>query len=178
MSLKRHALFMLVPLTLLGCATRQPAETATLEGRVASLEQEVRALSGQVQDAIAAQKKIRVFNQEAFTVLLTDDKGLYPINYSELSRQDADKLDGLADRLAGLNQEYRLEVQGHTDSFGTDDYNYGLGKARAEAVLRYLHDRKGIPLDQISVISLGAGNPTGQDGQGNRRIVIRALVAQ
>ncbi|MFA5080943.1 MAG: OmpA family protein [Hydrogenophilaceae bacterium] len=178
MSLKLSALTISIPLLLAGCAAQQPNQNEALQARVDSLEQEVRTLTGQLQDAIAAQKKIRVFDQEAFSVQLTEDKGLYPINASALSPLDASKVDELVNRLAGLDQEYRLEIQGHTESIGTDDYNYSLGRARAEATVRYLHEKKGIPLDQMSVISFGAGYPLSQDSQGSRRIVIRVLVSK
>jgi outer membrane protein OmpA-like peptidoglycan-associated protein len=152
----------------------------TLPERLGQTEQRVDGLSAAVKEAMAqaAQENIRLNGREAFTTLLTEDKTLYPINSPELGGQDAGKLDALVAELARLGQDYHLEIQGHADNIGPDDYNYAMARGRAEAVARYLHERKGIPLSRMSVISYGAGQPLDRSGTNNRRIVVRALVAQ
>jgi outer membrane protein OmpA-like peptidoglycan-associated protein len=150
----------------------------TVPARLAEAEQQIEALSGSVKEALvlAAQENIRLNGKEAFAVLLTEDKTLYPINSPELGAQDIAKLDELVERIGKLEQDCHLEIQGHTDNLGTEDYNYELGKARAEVVKRFLHERRGIPLGQMSVISFGAGSPLDRSGSNNRRIAIRVLV--
>ena len=101
---------------------------------------------------------------------------MYPLNSPELGLQDTAKLDDLAGRLAKLEQEYHLEIQGHTDDIGSEDYKYNLGKARADVVKRYLSEKKGISINQMSVISYGADKPLNPAGNNNRRIFIRVLV--
>jgi outer membrane protein OmpA-like peptidoglycan-associated protein len=44
------------------------------------------------------------------------------------------------------NPDTHLELVGHTDPIGTDDFNDGLGMRRAEAITRFLFDRKVPPL--------------------------------
>ncbi len=151
---------------------------ATLDGRLNLAEQKLNTLSGLVQEALAlAAKEIFLANgREAFTVLLTDDKVLYPQNDPNLDPRDAAKLDELADRLVKLDQEYHLDIQGHTANNSTDDNNYSLGKARAEVVKRYLHEKKGISINRMSTISYGANKPLNASGTNNRRIFIRVLV--
>jgi outer membrane protein OmpA-like peptidoglycan-associated protein len=146
--------------------------------RLAKTEEQLAGLSAAVKEAIAlaAQENIRINGKEAFSVLLTDDKTLYPINSPELGAQDIAKLTEMVGRLAGLDQDYHLEIQGHTDNIGTEDYNYELAKARAEVVKRYLHEQKGIRLSQMSVISYGANQPLDRSSNKNRRILIRTLV--
>ena len=39
-----------------------------------------------------------------------------------------------------------VEVQGHTDSLGSENFNLKLGQERAESVMRYLNMQAGIPL--------------------------------
>lgn len=154
-------------------------EVATgLPERLSQTEKRLDGLSASVDEALvlARQEQIRLNGKEAFTVLLTEDKTLYPINSPELGSQDAGKLDGLMARLAELGKEYHLEIQGHTDNIGTEDYNYELGKARADVVKRYLHEKKAIPLSQMSVISFGAASPGDRNSYHNRRILIRVLV--
>lgn len=151
---------------------------ATLPQRLAQAEQRIKALSDSVDEALAlaAQENFLANGKEAFTVSLTGDKVLYPINDPTIDGQDAAKLDDLVKRVATLDQEYHLDIQGHTDSNSTDDYNYNLGKARAEVVKRYLHDKKGLSINRMSVISYGANKPLAAGGHGNRRVYIRVLV--
>jgi len=157
------------------------ADSAVALGeRLAQTEKRVDVLSAQVQEALAASRQdyIRQHGKVAAIVLLTEDKTLYPINSPELGAGDRAKLDDLASRVKGTEEEYHLDIQGHTDNIGTDDMNYALGRARAEVVKRYLHERAGVPLSRMSTISYGATQPvTGASG-GNRRIVINLLVLE
>lgn len=196
-------LFALIALGLGGCASQQKplplldmdriagleraikatdeasqARDAALNSEIDSLKREVKALAAAVKDALAlaSQENIRINGKEAFSVLLTEDKTLYPINSPELGSQDVAKLDDLVGRLAKLDQDYHLEIQGHTDNIGTEDYNYELGKARADVVKRFLHEKRAISLSRMSVISFGAGSPADRNSSHNRRIAIRVLV--
>ncbi len=76
--------------------------------------------------------------------------------------------------------ELILEIEGHTDNVGSDDYNLMLGQKRAESVKRYLADKYGIALHRMFYISFGKTKPkeladtrTGQASQ--RRAVLRLL---
>ncbi|MDD3529822.1 MAG: OmpA family protein [Gallionellaceae bacterium] len=154
------------------------ADRAVTAERLDRIEQRLDALSASVREALAlaSQEYLRLNGKEAFTVALTEDRAMYPINSPELARGDLAQLDELMARLAGLGQEYHLEIQGHADNIGPEDYNYELGKARAEVVKRHLHDRKGVPLSQMSVISFGSSRPQDAASLHNRRILIRVLV--
>jgi outer membrane protein OmpA-like peptidoglycan-associated protein len=71
------------------------------------------------------------------------------------------------------NPSYELTIYGHTDSFGTDSYNMGLSKKRAEAARAYLLN-KGVR-NRIKIIPCGesqpvAGNTTDSGRQMNRRV--------
>jgi outer membrane protein OmpA-like peptidoglycan-associated protein len=72
-----------------------------------------------------------------------------------------------------------VDLEGHADWTGSEDYNERLGLARAESVRRYLAEQLRIPTDQISVISYGETSPaapnTTREGRArNRRVVIKA----
>ena len=76
--------------------------------------------------------------------------------------------------------ELILEIEGHTDYVGSDDYNLMLGQKRTESVKRYLADKYGIALHRMFYISFGKTKPkeladtrTGQAAQ--RRAVLRLL---
>jgi outer membrane protein OmpA-like peptidoglycan-associated protein len=156
-------------------------QVAGIGERMTQTELRLDELSTQVREALAAssQDYIRLHGKVASTAVLTEDKTLYPINSPELGSGDRAKLDELVARLKAKEEDdYHLDIQGHTDNLGTDDYNYLLGKARAEVVKRYLHERGGIPLSRMSVISYGATRPAGAAGLANRRIVVNVLVLE
>lgn len=69
-----------------------------------------------------------------------------------------------------------LELQGNTDSVGTDAYNQALGDRRAEAVFDYLKS-KGINPNRLKKVSYGeskpvASNATDAGRAQNRRVDI------
>jgi outer membrane protein OmpA-like peptidoglycan-associated protein len=68
-------------------------------------------------------------------------------------------------------------VAGHTDSKGTEQYNYELGQRRAASVARYLISRKRIDPLRVTTMSYGATTPISQNTtmegrRKNRRIEI------
>jgi peptidoglycan-associated lipoprotein len=74
--------------------------------------------------------------------------------------------------------DYKLVVEGHADERGSEEYNLGLGDARATAAKNYLV-QVGIPAGQLNVVSYGKDRPvcTQHDEacwQKNRRIHIIA----
>ena len=80
-------------------------------------------------------------------------------------------------RVAGIISGHpglRLEVEGHTDSVGGDDYNQLLSEHRASSVRDYL-TQAGIPINSVSAKGLGktrpvASNDTTAGRQQNRRV--------
>jgi peptidoglycan-associated lipoprotein len=56
------------------------------------------------------------------------------------------------------NPYYKIEIQGHSDSRGTNIYNIKLGELRAEAVKEYLLSL-GVKKTRINVISYGEEKP-------------------
>lgn len=74
--------------------------------------------------------------------------------------------------------DYKLVVEGYADERGSEEYNLGLGDARAAAAKQYLV-QVGIPANQLSVVSYGKDRPvcTEHDEacwQKNRRVHIIA----
>lgn len=102
-------------------------------------------------------------------------------NSSTLSDQARSTLDSIASNVSGQRTGYMIELQGFTDSRGSEQYNIGLSQRRAQAVERYLVS-KNVPLYRISIIGLGEDNPVANnnDSQGraqNRRVEVRVLKA-
>ncbi len=74
--------------------------------------------------------------------------------------------------------DYRLVIEGHADERGSDEYNIGLGDARAKSAKDFLV-QVGIPSQQLSIVSYGKEKPICTDHdeacwQKNRRIHIIA----
>ena len=76
----------------------------------------------------------------------------------------------------------RFDVEGHTDSTGSDKINNKLSQARADAVREYLIE-KGFPADMITAKGFGSANPIGDNKtrkgrQQNRRVEIFSEYAE
>ena len=103
----------------------------------------------------------------------------FALNASNLNDQGKSTLDRIASSVSGLRSGYLIELQGFTDSTGSENYNVGLSQRRADAVQRYLVS-KGVALFRISIVGLGEDNPvadnkTGQGRAQNRRVEVRLL---
>jgi outer membrane protein OmpA-like peptidoglycan-associated protein len=64
-------------------------------------------------------------------------------------------------RISGIVLAYpdlRLEIEGHTDSIGSDAYNQTLSEKRAGSVRDYLVDN-GVSINNVIARGLGKGNP-------------------
>ena len=79
---------------------------------------------------------------------------------------NSDRLDGEAQQILNRQAnwirqfpEVRFNVYGYTDEVGTQSYNYGLGRRRADAIVRYLGSR-GINRARLkSLVSFGETRP-------------------
>lgn len=68
----------------------------------------------------------------------------------------------------------KIVLEGHTDAYGSDAYNYALGTKRANAVRKALTTR-GVNASQIKTVSYGESKPTCTSdtpdcNQANRRV--------
>lgn len=62
------------------------------------------------------------------------------------------------------NNPAKVQIEGHCDERGSDEYNLALGEKRAKAALNYLITL-GVPQERLSIISYGKEKPldTGHD---------------
>lgn len=112
-----------------------------------------------------------------FQEVLRNEEAKFTFDSYELSSEAQMKLDEFVGMLIAQDKGVYLEIQGHTDSTGPEEWNLILGKKRAEAVMEYLHKKYRIPLHRMEVISYGSDAPVGDNStrQGraqNRRVVI------
>jgi len=103
----------------------------------------------------------------------------FKTNSSVLSDDAKKALDDVAGQVSNLQQGYMVEIQGYTDSRGSETYNFGLSQRRAESVKRYLVS-KNVQLHRISIVGLGEDNPVGDNKntkgrEQNRRVEVKVL---
>lgn len=112
-----------------------------------------------------------------FEEVLKNDEAKFKFDQWELSDEAKASLDDFVEMLIEQDKGVYLEIQGHTDNTGKEEWNLILGKRRAEAVMEYLHKNYNIPLHRMEIISYGseapiAENSTREGRAQNRRVVI------
>ncbi|MBA4058201.1 MAG: hypothetical protein C0490_26025, partial [Marivirga sp.] len=86
------------------------------------------------------------------------------------------------DRIVTLMKEkpsMEIEVSGHTDASGPDQYNMNLSEKRANSVVQYLND-KSIDKERMTILFFGENNPvdsndTAEGRKRNRRVEFKIL---
>jgi outer membrane protein OmpA-like peptidoglycan-associated protein len=105
---------------------------------------------------------------------------LYGINFDFNKATLRPDSEPALDKVLALLQsrpELKLEVQGHTDNVGTDDYNQKLSEARAHTVVDWLTG-KGIAAGRLTAHGYGAKMPIADNGSDegrakNRRVELK-----
>lgn len=143
--------------------------------------QEIQQSSKTAQDALkrAMEAGKLAEGKLLYEVTLTDDQVRFAFDQADLGDEAQSRLTALADDLKAQNKNVYVEIQGHTDAIGSEEYNLRLGEERAEAVRRFL-SQQGIPLHRMSVISYGESEPVTENGNRegraqNRRVVLVVL---
>ena len=97
----------------------------------------------------------------------------FALNSSDLNGQFFNALDGVSMVLKEYDKTV-IEVAGHTDSSGSDQYNQALSERRAQAVAGYLSSH-GVKTQRLITIGAGEGHPVAsndseQGRASNRRV--------
>ena len=107
----------------------------------------------------------------------TPGTGAGPGGHRRLPHCAREKLSKLTGVLLAYPGSYRIEIEGHADAVGSEDYNIRLSRDRAESVGSYLVT-SGLPATRIgSTLGLGedrpvASNDTAAGRQLNRRVEV------
>ncbi|HEV8579917.1 MAG TPA: OmpA family protein [Thermoanaerobaculia bacterium] len=181
-----------------GCATKKyvKQETGAVNTRVDDVqgqveqaqtrlnthEQRIGDISKTAQEALTRAQEAGKLAEGKFLyeTVLTDEKVKFGFDTSDLSPEAQAALDQFAEQLKSENKNVYIEIQGHTDNVGSENYNEELGLLRAEAVRRYLNQKHGFPLHRINVISYGetaaiADNGSRDGRSQNRRVALVVL---
>ena len=91
--------------------------------------------------------------------ILTDvfDNLNFEFGKADIKKESLPYLDKLADTMI-KSKGWTLDIQGHTDDKGSDDFNMKLSQGRADAVKNYLIT-KGVMLDSITSKGFGESKP-------------------
>jgi OOP family OmpA-OmpF porin len=149
-------------------STAKPEKEATLKQDVASLNSCSRMISlsdflNRPEYTTAALFDVRV-TEKIVTTTETKLAGLkvddinFDTDKSELTAKNKSELDALAGFMKGKPESYAV-IAGYTDNSGTEDYNEGLSRRRAEHVATYLKDTHGLTDSQMILHWYGSDNP-------------------
>ena len=99
-------------------------------------------------------------SQTSRGIVLTLDDVLFDTGKAQLKPGARASIDQIAAFL-NENPERRVQVEGFTDSQGTNDFNLELSQSRADAVAMAIIQR-GIDAQRVRALGYGEGYPGGQ----------------
>jgi len=188
---------------LLGACATSKSVDEKIAASQASTNQKIESVAGQVEDLQQKQQQTDVrlaelsqSAQEAlkraqeagvlakgkvvFEQTFSEDRVKFQLDSADLSDEAKAALNEFGSKVKVLDQQYFIEIQGHTDDTGSERHNEDLGQRRADSVRRYLSREHQLPLARMSTISYGDTLPleSNKDRSGreaNRRVVLVVL---
>lgn len=159
-------------------------QIGSLGGRVSGVEGKLGQFEGRIGqvDAKADRALNAIGNLRLERKLVIDmkDGANFAFNSANLPKEAQREIDGFLSDFKGDSagaDGMVFMVAGHTDNVGAEDYNYDLGKKRADAVSRYLITKKNLDPLRVVAVSYGESTPvenntTAQGRAKNRRVEI------
>jgi len=147
-------------------------QLATIGSLITKQDGDIKAVDGKIEEV-----KTLIKGNLVLTATLKNSDAKFGFDSAAVSPEAKGILDGFVQKLITENKGVYIEIQGHTDSTGSDATNQALGQKRAEAVMMYLYKQHHIPLHRMSAVSLGSSVPVGDNGSRdgrsqNRRVEI------
>lgn len=158
------------------CAEK--ADLEALKAKLADLEGRIDANKDATAEAMMTADKALKCCRKEFVTIFSEEVN-FAFNKYDLSATAKEKLDRVATKLKE-DPDYIIEIAGHTDAIGTNDYNIVLGQKRADEVRTYLVDQQHIKFTRVAIRSGGKAEPVAsndtEDGRSkNRRATISVL---
>jgi peptidoglycan-associated lipoprotein len=158
------------------------SQVEDLQQKQQQTDQKIEQLSQSAQEALKRAQEAGVLakGQVVFEQSFSEDRVKFKLDSYELDQDAKTALDEFATRVKGIDAQYFVEIQGHTDDTGGERYNEELGQRRADAVRRYLSREHKLPLARMSTISYGdtlpvESNKSRAGRSANRRVVLVVL---
>jgi outer membrane protein OmpA-like peptidoglycan-associated protein len=147
-------------------------QLATIGSLITKQDGDIKAVDGKIEEV-----KTLIKGNLVLTATLKNSDAKFGFDSAALSPEAKGILDGFVQKLITENKGVYIEIQGHTDSTGSDATNQALGQKRAEGVMMYLYKQHHIPLHRMSAVSLGSSMPVADNGSRdgrsqNRRVEI------
>jgi OOP family OmpA-OmpF porin len=102
------------------------------------------------------------------------DNILYDFDRYDIRPEFNQELDELGKFLQSKPDTYAV-IDGHTDNIGTEEYNLGLSRRRAESVAGYLINNHNISSDRVVVLWYGMTNPVASNATPEGRALNRRV---
>jgi outer membrane protein OmpA-like peptidoglycan-associated protein len=156
-------------------ALQSEAERARLAAQQAEqMRQQAENEKAQLRDRLRQQLNMVLETRETARGLIVNISDvLFDFNKFTLkpgAREKMAKVSGILLAYPGL----KIQVEGHTDSIGSDEYNQRLSEQRAESVRDYL-TAQGVPSQSVTAVGFGKSRPVASNDsdagrQQNRRV--------
>ena len=143
------------------------ADLAEKERLLKEKEAEQERMQKELEDAVRGMGEVK--KEERGLVVYFSDI-LFDFNKADLRPASVEGLGKLSATLE-KNMKYKIKIEGHTDSIGTDDYNMKLSVARALAVKSFLLAHN-IAADRLTTEGFGETKPmaTNKTAEGRQKI--------
>jgi outer membrane protein OmpA-like peptidoglycan-associated protein len=155
-------------------AARSAAEAQAQQAR--QLAEQSEREKAELRDRLRQQLNVILETRETARGLIVNlSDVLFDVDSANLKPGAREKLARIAGIVSG-HADLKMEIEGHTDSTGTDDYNQRLSERRAQSVSTYLN-QQGIGRAIIATAGYGESRPVATNGtatgrQQNRRVEI------
>lgn len=156
-------------------ALKAEADRARLDAQQAEANrQRAEAERTQLRERLRQQLNMILETRETQRGLIVNiNDVLFDFNKSTLrpaTREKMAKVSGILLAYPGL----KIQLEGHTDNIGSEEYNRTLSQRRAEAVRDYLIQQS-VPADAVTAVGLGKDNPVASNATAagrkmNRRV--------
>jgi outer membrane protein OmpA-like peptidoglycan-associated protein len=158
------------------------SQVEDLQQRQQQTDVKLEQLSQSAQEALKRAQEAGVLakGQVVFEESFSEERIKFALGKYDLTKDAMAALDEFAGRVKGIDSQYFIEIQGHSDDTGGERYNEELGQRRADSVRRYLSRQHKLPLARMSTISYGdtlplESNKTRAGRSANRRVVLVVL---
>lgn len=105
---------------------------------------------------------------------VTEEAVHFGFDKAVLTAKDKEQLDEIGQQIPNV-KGYIVQIEGHTDSVGNPEYNYGLSQRRADAVTQYLVSKYNVPAHKVFIIGLGKDAPVAENRSAKGRAENRSV---
>jgi outer membrane protein OmpA-like peptidoglycan-associated protein len=128
--------------------------------------------------AIKFEKNLKIKLITEYVKIYKLDHIYFDFNKADIKKESEPALTDLLKKL-NANPNLKIEIAGHTDDKGSDDYNLRLSQKRADAIVAWLFNRK---VDASRLLAKGYGetvpivpNDSDENCAKNRRTEVRVI---